>query len=125
MSATVTPTSTQTATPPTDAECRAMWDDMLRAYASVVDEQRTFLLSLDAGLPGADVASSMPELDLPASMPPMPAEMAAWAASLVRETAGLADLARDVLARHPAAPVARRPRAFAEAASGSSMDQKL
>jgi len=105
-------------------DVRQLWDDLLRAFAATVDEQRTALLAIDAGIGGDDGAFVLPHLDLPSDMPPLPAELVDWARSLLRETAGLAELASDVLARHPATP-ARRTRLFAEPTAGSSMDQKL
>lgn len=104
----------------------ARWDDLLRAFAEVVEQQRAFLLTIDLDSPVDDAALTVPWLELPDDMPPLPAELASWASSLLRDTAGLTELATEVLARHPAPSVQRpRTRAFAEAASGSSMDQKL
>jgi hypothetical protein len=106
----------------TDAVAR--WDDLLRAFAEVVEQQRSFLLTIDLDSPLDETALIVPQLELPDDMPPMPAEFGSWASSLLRDTAGLTELATQVLAAHPAPPT-RRPRAFIEAASGGSMDQKL
>jgi hypothetical protein len=106
------------------SDAAARWDDMLRAFAEIVEQQRAFLLTIDLDNPLDEVALAVPHLELPADMPPMPPEFATWASSLLRDTAGLTELATEALARHPA-PQVRRPRAFAEAANGSSMDQKL
>lgn len=109
---------------PTSQDARARWDDMLRAFADVVEQQRAFLLTIDLANPIDEAALAVPALALPDDMPPIPDEFVPWASSLLRDTAGLTELAAGILAHHPA-PQARRPRAFAEAASGSSMDQKL
>lgn len=107
-------------------DARARWDDLLRAFADVVEQQRAFLLTIDLANPIDEAALVVPALVLPDDMPPLPDEFASWASSLVRDTAGLTELAAGILADHPA-PQARRTRAraFADAASGSSMDQKL
>lgn len=77
-----------------------MWDDVLRAYAAALDEHRAFLLSaqpegLEAGFDLVPI-----EFAPPASMPPLPAEFAERTRSLVAETEGLKELARDLLRRH-------------------------
>lgn len=108
----------------TTVDAAARWDDLLRAFAAVVEQQRSFLLTVDLDNPIDELPLVVPSLDLPDDMPPMPAEFTSWASALARDVAGLTELAAGVLARHPA-PQARRPRAFAEAVSGSSMDQKL
>ena len=90
-------------------EAAARWDDLLRAFAEVVEQQRSFLLTIDLDSPIDETALIVPQLDLPDDMPPLPPEMASWATSLLRDIAGLTELATHVLASHPA-PQARRPR---------------
>lgn len=106
-----------------EAEAISIWDELLRAYAEVLEQQRAFLLSLGALDALDDIVWDEPVFVAPAEVPPMPAGHLAWATSLLSETAGLAELAHGILSERPAA-VARPPR-FASASSGSTLDQKI
>ena len=102
----------------------ALWEDVLRSYAEVVEAQRSFLLSIDQEEPFEGDHLIAPVFEVPVDMPPMPEQFEAWAASLVRETAGLAELAQHVLDLHPA-PAVRRPMARFIDAGGSTMDRQI
>ena len=101
-----------------------IWEDVLRSYAEIVEAQRSFLLAIDPEEPFEGDRLLAPVFEPPAHMPPMPEQFEAWAASLVRETAGLAELAQHVLDLHPA-PVARRPMARFNDAGGTTMDRQI
>lgn len=105
-----------------EAEAIAIWDDLLRAYAEVIECQRVFLLALGSLDTLDDVVWDEPVFEIPADVPPMPASFEPWATSLLSETAGLAELAHGILSERPA--VVRPPR-FAAASSGSTLDQKI
>jgi hypothetical protein len=109
---------------PDAAEAAAfeLWEDLLRAYAEVIEQQRSFLLTAGA-VEGADAAAFEPPLfEIPLDVPPLPAALESWATSLLSETAGLAEIAREILAARPANV---RPQRFAPAAGGSTLDQKI
>lgn len=101
----------------------AVWDDVLRAYESVLDEQRSYLLNLgpDDLVDRASVA--LPKFIPSAALPPMPASHLSWAKALLRDTEGLAGLAADLLegVPAPAVPRPRRPSAM----SASTLDRTL
>lgn len=110
--------------PPDAAEAAAiaLWDDLLRAYAEVIEQQRAYLLSLSA-VEHLDEATLLPpQFRVPAGVPPMPSSFEPWAMSLLTETAGLTELAHQILSDRPA--IARAPR-FASSSSGSTLDQKI
>lgn len=110
--------------PPDAAEVAALaiWDDLLRAYAETLEHQRSYLLSLGS-LDDADEALLVPPtFDVPTDVPPMPSSLEAWATSLLAETAGLTELAQELLGDRPAE---RRPQLFHASASGSVLDQKI
>ena len=107
-----------------DFDPSVIWEDVLRSYAEIVEAQRSFLLSIDQEEPFEGDQLLAPVFLPPAHMPPMPEQFEAWAASLVRETAGLAELAQHVLDLHPA-PVVRRPMARFIDAGGSTMDRQI
>lgn len=110
--------------PPDVAEAVAfeLWEDLLRAYAEVIEQQRSFLLTVGA-VEGADDAAFEPPLfGIPLDAPPMPAALESWATSLLAETAGLAEIAHEILAARPANV---RPQLFAPSAGGSTLDQKI
>jgi hypothetical protein len=112
--------------PPSEQEVAAiaLWEDLLRAYAETIEEQRSYLLSLSA-LDQVDEATIVPPVfEVPADVPPMPASFEPWAMSLLNETAGLAEIAHQILSERPAA-APPRPQRFASSASGSSLDQKI
>lgn len=110
--------------PPDAAEVAALaiWDDLLRAYAETIEQQRSYLLSLGSVDDADEVLLIPPTFDIPGDVPPMPASMEAWATSLLTETVGLAELAHQLLGERP---VERRPQLFRSAASGSVLDQKI
>ncbi|MGD9999347.1 MAG: hypothetical protein AB7L17_16725 [Ilumatobacteraceae bacterium] len=95
----------------------ALWEDVLRSYASVLDEQRAFLLTAGPDDLADPRAAMPPPFAPPAAMPPMPPELESWARSLVTETEGLAQLAADVLGQ---LPVPRPPRRMLRADAGSA-----
>ncbi|MCU1360323.1 MAG: hypothetical protein JWN99_1612 [Ilumatobacteraceae bacterium] len=90
-------------------DAASLWDDVLRAYAESLDEQRAYLLSAQPDELADSRTWMPPTFALPASMPPMPDEFASWAQALLRDTEGLAQLAADVLDSIPA-PTMRAPR---------------
>lgn len=110
--------------PPDAAEVAALaiWDDLLRAYAETIEQQRSYLLSLGSIDDADEAMLILPMFDIPDHVPPMPASMEPWATSLVTETVGLAELAQQLLGDRP---VERRPQRFQSAASGSVLDQKI
>lgn len=101
----------------------ALWDDVMRAYAAVLDEQRALLLSVDAEHPLDLDGVALPWFEPPGDLPAMPDELRGRAHALLVETQGLAALAREVLAQHPIPG----SRTFARGAGdgGSALDQKL
>jgi len=105
-----------------EAEAIAIWDDLLRAYAEVIEQQRGFLLSLGSLDMLDDVVWDEPVFEIPADVPPMPAAYQDWATSLLSETAGLAELAHGILSDRPTTP---RPPRFVSVSSGSTLDQKI
>lgn len=100
----------------------AVWDDVLRGYAAVLDEQRSLLLAIDLDEPLEAEVLAVPTFDPPAGMPPMPISMRSRAHALIAETEGLAELARTVLAALPAPN--RRP-SSPTAAGGDTVDQRI
>jgi len=105
-----------------EAASMAVWDDLLRGYAEVIEQQRSFLLSVGS-LDQVDEAMLVPPVfEIPADVPPMPAPYQAWATSLLSETAGLAELAHGILSDRPTTP---RPPRFVSVSSGSTLDQKI
>jgi hypothetical protein len=110
--------------PPEAAEVAALafWDDLLRAYAETLELQRAYLLSLGSLDAADDALLGTPSIELPADAPPMPESMQAWAMSLLAETAGLTQLATQLLGDRP---VERRPQRFQASAGGSVLDQKI
>jgi hypothetical protein len=110
--------------PPDAAEATAVavWDDLLRAYAEAVEQQRAYLLSLSSLDQVDDETLAPPMFEIPAHVPPMPTSLEAWAMSLLTETAGLAEIAHQILSDRP---VATRPARHASSNSGSTVDQKI
>lgn len=112
--------------PPDAAEVAALafWDDLLRAYAETIELQRSYLLSLGSvdATDTDDALLAPPTFELPADAPPMPESMQAWAMSLLAETAGLTQLAAQLLADRP---IERRPQLFQASTGGSVLDQKI
>jgi hypothetical protein len=111
-----------------DVAAHEVWDDLLRAYAETIELQRSYLLSLGSSDQPEDGAIQIPGFDLPAGLPPMPETFEPWAMSLLSETAGLAELAQQILNDRPAPATmtntARAPR-LASAAGRSTLDQKI
>ena len=64
-----------------------------------------------------------PTFEVPTDVPSMPASFGPWAMSLLTETAGLTEIAHQILSDRPAA--AARPPRFASSSSGSTLDQKI
>lgn len=100
-----------------------VWDAVLHRYGATLDAHREFLVSLlEQRLP-ADVYELPPPFEAPEVMPMLPAELAAVAETLQRDT--------DDLIRSTAALLARvsksMPNRFRPAASSgtSSLDQRL
>ncbi len=110
--------------PPDAAEATAIavWDDLLRAYAEAIEQQRAFLLSLSSLDRVDDETLAPPGFEIPANVLPMPASLEPWAMSLLTETAGLTELAHQMLSDRP---VVARPSRLALASSGSTLDQKI
>lgn len=106
-----------------DAGALELWDDVLRAYAGVLDEQRALLLSVDPDHPLDLDGVMLPSFLPPVECPPLPDELRGRAMALLAETEGLAALARDVLAHHPAPN--RRAVPLRPHDDGSALDQKL
>jgi hypothetical protein len=111
--------------PSADADAIMVWDDLLRAYAETIEQQRSYLLSIGAApLDPMDLVP--PSFDVPDNTPIMPTAYADWATSLVHETEGLAELAAQILAdRPPSATELVRRSVISGTAGGSMMDQKL
>lgn len=110
--------------PPDAAEVAALaiWDDLLRGYAELIEQQRTFLLTVGSVDPLDDALLEPPVFVIPQDAPPLPAALESWATSLLSETAGLAEIAHEILATRPAGA---RPQLFAPSAGGSTLDQKI
>jgi hypothetical protein len=100
----------------------AVWDDLLRGYAAVLDEQRAMLLAVDLDEPLDGDALGVPAFEPPASAPTLPDSLRGRAHALLAETEGLIELARSVLAAHPG-PNRRQP--TAASAGGSTLDQLI
>ena len=100
----------------------AVWDDLLRGYAAVLDEQRAMLLSVDFDEPLDGDTLVVPAFEPPASVPALPESLRGRARSLLAETEGLTELARSVLAAHPA-PHRRLP--AVASAGGDAVDQRI
>lgn len=100
----------------------AVWDDLLRGYAAVLDEQRSVLLAVDLDEPLDRDALFVPAFEPPASVPTLPESLRGRARALLAETEGLTELARSVLAAHPA-PHRRLPTAVS--AGGGAVDQRI
>jgi hypothetical protein len=100
-----------------------VWDDVLRAYESVLDEQRSYLLNLGPDDLVARASYALPKFIPSPALPPMPASHLSWAKALLRDTEGLAALAADLLEGVPTPPVPRphRPSAM----SASTLDRTL
>ncbi|MBI5087585.1 MAG: hypothetical protein HZB15_01580 [Actinobacteria bacterium] len=107
-----------------DAWAVQVWEDVLRSYAAVLDEQRAFLLTAGPDDLADPRALLPPPFAPPVALPPLPAELESWAQSLAVETDGLAQLAADVLAR---LPVPQPPRRLPTAGTSSSptLDRSL
>jgi hypothetical protein len=110
--------------PPDAAEAAAIavWDDLLRAYAEVIEQQRAYLLSLSSVDQVDEASLTAPMFHVPSGVPPMPTSFEPWAMSLLTETAGLTELAHQILSDRPVTP---RPPRFASSSSGSTLDQKI
>lgn len=105
-----------------EAAALEIWNDLLRGYAEAVEQQRAYLLT-SGSLDDVDEAMLVPpSFQIPAEVPPMPASLEPWALSLLTETAGLTEIAHQILSDRPASS---RPMRFAAAASGSVLDQKI
>lgn len=100
----------------------AVWDDLLRGYAAVLDEQRAVLLAVDFDEPLDGDTLGVPTFEPPASVPALPESLRGRARALLAETEGLTELARSVLAAHPA-PHRRLPAALS--AGGDAVDQRI
>lgn len=106
-----------------EAAALEVWNDLLRGYAESVEQQRSYLLSLGSLDQVDEAALVPPSFELPGDVPPMPASLEPWAMSLLTETAGLTEIAHQILSDRP--PVTRPPSRFAAAAGGSVLDQKI
>lgn len=105
-----------------------IWDELLRAFAEVLDDQRAVLLGVDADAVFDDSVVAPPAFMPPAGAPPMPYELRSRAASLQRETDGLLELARELLGRlEPTIAAAPTPmrRLLSTNAVSSLMDTRL
>jgi hypothetical protein len=82
-------------------DAASLWEDVLNSYAASLDDERSYLMSVQPD-ELADTRTWMPPTFAPpASMPPMPDEFVSWARALLAETEGLALMAADVLQRMP------------------------
>jgi hypothetical protein len=100
----------------------AVWDDLLRGYAAVLDEQRAMLLAVDFDEPLDGDALIVPTFEPPASVPALPDSLRGRARALLAETEGLTELTRSVLAAHPAR---HRRLPAAVSAGDSAVDQRI
>jgi hypothetical protein len=85
----------------------AEWDEVLCAYAAVLDEQRALLTTV--GPEGFAEGHDLTPLAFvpPTGLPPFPAELEGRAAALLRESAGLAALAQELLVQYRPASTSR------------------
>ena len=114
----------------TSADRIGEWDEVLRAYACVVDEHRRTLISMRADGMVTDEFTPPPRFAPPSELGPMPTELLPRARALAAETAGLVELAtelstelRAAIAAGSPGPVSPRP--FVGVSSGSTMDQRM
>ena len=113
------------ANPSSQSTPAARWSDVLRAYAAVLDELRAaLLLAGPEGFP-TGVLPLPNAFDIPHDMPPCPPELAARLRVLQNETAGLIELAQDLLRRFPPVAPSRRLAAPAARSGTSLMDTRL
>ncbi|MEX0846612.1 MAG: hypothetical protein WD023_02450 [Ilumatobacteraceae bacterium] len=109
------------ASPVTDSAV-SVWDDLLRGYAAVLDEQRAFILAVDLDEPLDGEALIVATFDPPANAPAVPESMHGRVRALLAETEGLAELASAVLAAHP---LPNRHLPIASSAGGGAVDQRI
>ncbi len=108
-----------------DDGATAYWTDLLRSYSEVLEAQRALLLAVDLDDPLDADQLEVPAFVPPADAPVLPERLRHWAQALLTQTRGLAELAADVLDRHPR-PLARTGRDHGPAgASGVGLDRQL
>jgi hypothetical protein len=102
----------------------AQWEDVLRAYAEVLDSRRAVLLAVDVEDPLGEDLLIAPSFDTSMVVHhPFPDSLLPWATALLAETEGLCELARSVLASHP---TPGRRRTMPEAGTGGvALDQRI
>jgi hypothetical protein len=88
-----------------------LWDEVLRAYADVLDDHRGFLAVVGPDGLDDDTALVPPPFVVPSDLPPLPTELRGRADALLTEVAGLVALAGEMLVEHrpPMAPTTARP----------------
>jgi hypothetical protein len=101
----------------------ARWTAVLNDYATSLDEQRSFLLTVRPGVGTNSEPLVIAPFEAPVDLPPLPRELLPWAQALEQETAGLIELASDYLAANRPSTTARG--GFATPTNESIGDWKL